>query len=135
MLLSEADIKMHFSISLFCICGEISGVISGLILLFEHLPCWVSEIEHFEIFSLPQENKITQRFFIKFYWLSHFLMLGVFYAYREEYKHNDCFFTNLHSMYTKFQTSKCLWLVCVDMIVVKWMLFFWCFHKSLSKKP
>ena len=24
--------------------------------------------------------------------LSHFLMLGVFYAYREEYKHNDCFF-------------------------------------------
>ena len=30
---------------------------SGVTLLFEHSPSWASEIEHFEIFSCPRENK------------------------------------------------------------------------------
>ena len=33
---------------------------SGVTLLFEHSPSWVSEIERFEIFSYPQENKLTR---------------------------------------------------------------------------
>ena len=48
--------------------------ISGLTLLFEHSPSWASEIEHFEIFSRPQEIKLTQGFFIKFNLLLFFLI-------------------------------------------------------------
>ena len=33
------------------------------------------------------------------------------------------------------KTSKCLWPVHIDVYVVKWMGFFWRFHKSLSKNP
>ena len=69
--------------------------ISGLTLLFEYSPSRAHEIEHFEIFSHPWENQLAQWFFIKIWFaivLSHFLMLGVFYAYSGEYKHNDCFF-------------------------------------------
>ena len=40
--------------------------LSDLMLLFEHFPSWASEIEHFEIFSHPQENQLTQGFFVKF---------------------------------------------------------------------
>ena len=69
--------------------------ISRVTLLFEYSPSRVHEIEHFEIFSHPWGNQLAQWFFIKIWFaivLSHFLMLGVFYAYTEEYKHNDCFF-------------------------------------------
>ena len=40
--------------------------VSGVTLLFEHLPSRVSEKEHFEIFSGPQENQLTRLFFLKF---------------------------------------------------------------------
>ena len=33
---------------------------SGVTLLFEHLPNQAREIEHFEIFSCPQENQLAQ---------------------------------------------------------------------------
>ena len=33
---------------------------SGVTLIFEHSPSQMSEIEHFEIFSNPQENQLTQ---------------------------------------------------------------------------
>ena len=61
-------------------------------LLCEHLPSGASEIEHFEIFSCPQENKLAQQFFHKIWFAiqSHFVMLGVFYAYTEECKSNHC---------------------------------------------
>ena len=37
---------------------------------------------------------------------SHFLMLGVIYAYMEEYKHNDCFFKyGLNVQYVQNKTS------------------------------
>ena len=35
---------------------------SGVALLFEHSPSRVNEIEHFEIFSRPRENKLARRF-------------------------------------------------------------------------
>ena len=38
----------------------------GVTLLFEHLPTQASKIEHFEIFSRPQENTLARRFLIKF---------------------------------------------------------------------
>ena len=34
-------------------------VFSGATLLFEHLPSRASDIEHFEIFSHPQENQLA----------------------------------------------------------------------------
>ena len=44
----------------------------------------------------------------------------MFYAYREEYKHNDCFKdkTNLCNMYKRklHKTSKCLWPVYIDLL-------------------
>ena len=67
---------------------------SGVTLLSERSPSWASEIEHFENFSHPRENQLAQQFFVKFNLLlffSHFLMLAVFYAYAEKYKHNDCY--------------------------------------------
>ena len=53
----------------------------------------------------------------------------MFYAYMEEYKHNDCFFkdkTNLYNMYEKklYKTLKYLWPVHIDMYFLKWMVFF-----------
>ena len=39
---------------------------SGVTLLFEQLPSWASEVEHFEIFSRPKENQLVQLFFVKF---------------------------------------------------------------------
>ena len=53
----------------------------------------------------------------------------MFYAYTEEYKHNDLFSkdtTNLYNMYKMkvYKTSKCLWPVYIDIFVVKWMGFF-----------
>ena len=79
---------------------------SDVTLLFEHSSSRASEIEHFEIFSHPRENQLAIV-------LSHFLMSGVFYAYTEEYKHNDLFSkdtTNLYNMYKMkvYKTSKCL---------------------------
>ena len=47
---------------------------SGVTLLFEHSPSWVSEIEHFEIFSCPQENQLARQFFVKFNLLLLFLI-------------------------------------------------------------
>ena len=45
--------------------GEVAWYLySGVTLLFEHLPSWASEIEHFEIFSRPRENQLARRFFI-----------------------------------------------------------------------
>ena len=41
---------------------------------FEHLPSLVSEIDHFEIFSRPRENQLTQQFFLKFNLLLFFLI-------------------------------------------------------------
>ena len=41
----------------------------GVTLLFEHLPIQESKIEHFEIFSRPQENTLAQGFLIKFYFM------------------------------------------------------------------
>ena len=50
-------------------------------------------------------------------------MLGVFYAYAEEYKHTDCFLRQnkpLQYVQNKLhKTSKCLWPVDMDMFVVK----------------
>ena len=61
----------------------------------------------------------------------------MFYAYTEEYKHNDCYKdkANLYNMYKikLHKTSKCLWPVYTDMFVVRWMSFFQRFHKSLSE--
>ena len=64
-------------------------IYSVVILLFEHSPSRVSEIEYFEIFSHPQENKLAQRFFVKFNFLLFFLIsnVGSVYAYTDEYKH------------------------------------------------
>ena len=79
-----------------CILASLTEY-SGVTLLFVHLPSRVSEIDHFEIFSCLQENQLAQWFFVKFNLLLlflislFFLILGVFYAYAEEYKHNDCF--------------------------------------------
>ena len=37
-------------------------------------------------------------------------------------------------MYKKLhKTSKGLWPIYIDMFIVKWMIFFWHFHKSLSE--
>ena len=47
---------------------------SGVALLFEHSPSQANEIEHFEIFGCPQENQLTQPFFIKFNLLLFFLI-------------------------------------------------------------
>ena len=73
----------------------------------------MSEIEHFEIFNRLRENKLAKQFFIKFnvIVLSHFLMLGVFYAYTEEYKHNDCFLKTKPTFTTcklNFRKLQCL---------------------------
>ena len=66
-------------------------------------------------------------------------MLGVFYAYMEEYKHNDFFKdkTNLYKMYKTIlhKTSECLLPLHIDMYVVKWMVFFRRFHKLPSENP
>ena len=43
-------------------------------LVFEHSPSHPSEIEHFEIFSHPQENKLAQRFFVIVHLLFFFLI-------------------------------------------------------------
>ena len=47
---------------------------SDVTLLFEHLPSRASEIEHFEIFSHLQENKLAQQFFVKSDLLLFFLI-------------------------------------------------------------
>ena len=46
---------------------------SGVTLLSEHSPSWVSEIDYFDIFSHPRENHIAQ-FFKKFNLLIFFLI-------------------------------------------------------------
>ena len=65
-------------------------------------------------------------------------MLDVFYAYTEEYKLNDCFFTdktNLYNMYKikLHKTSKCLWPVYIHIFVVKCFFFFEVFINPLPK--
>ena len=69
-------------------------VCSGVTLFFAHWPSWATALEHFEIFSHPQENQLVQQFFVKcnflFFFFFHFLMLGVFYSNVEEDKHNNC---------------------------------------------
>ena len=78
--------------------------IRGVTLLFEHSPSRSSEIEHFEILSRPRENQLARHFFVKFNLL--FLMLGLFYSYTEEYKHNNCFLkTNKPLQYVQNKTS------------------------------
>ena len=47
---------------------------SGGTLLFEYLPSWASEIQHFEIFNHSQENPLTQQFLVKFNLLLFFLI-------------------------------------------------------------
>ena len=47
---------------------------SCVTLLFEHSHSWASEIEHFEIFSRPQKNKLAQQFFVKFNLLLFFVI-------------------------------------------------------------
>ena len=61
--------------------------------------------------------------------LSHFLMLEVFYAYKEGYKHNDCVLKTKQSFaicakqnFIKRQNS--CDSVYIDLFVVKWMFFF-----------
>ena len=73
-------------------------------------------------------------------------MLGVFYAYAEEYKRNDCYFkdkTNLYNMYKikLHKTSKCLRPVYTDMFCKMNGVFFDVFiyhfpriHKVFSVK-
>ena len=39
---------------------------SGATLLFEHSPSRANEIDYFDIFSRPRENKVTRRFFLRF---------------------------------------------------------------------
>ena len=51
-----------------------SHIRSDVTLLFEHSPSRASEIEHFVIFSCPRENKLGQRFFVKFNLLLLFLI-------------------------------------------------------------
>ena len=62
-------------------------------------------------------------------------MLGVFYAYTEEYEQNDKA-ANLHNMCkTKLRkTSKCLWPVDMD-VCCEMNVFFRRFNKSLSENP
>ena len=63
-------------------------------------------------------------------------MLGVFYAYTEEYKHNHCFIkTKTNNMYKikLHKTSKCLWPIYTDMFVVKSMFFFNIFRNLFPK--
>ena len=47
---------------------------SGVTLLFEHLPIWTNEIEHFVIFSYSKENQLVRRFSKKFNLLLFFLI-------------------------------------------------------------
>ena len=47
---------------------------SDVTLLFEHLPSRASEIERFQIFSCLRENKLAQRFSVKFNLLLFFLI-------------------------------------------------------------
>ena len=56
----------------------------------------------------------------------------MFYAYTEEYKHNDCFLKTKISLYNMYKIK--LQNVCdmLDMFVVKW-IFFQHFYKSLSE--
>ena len=61
---------------------------SDVTLLFKHLPNWVSEIEHFQIFSRPRENQLPKSNQLA-YVLSRFLIFGVSYANMEEFKLND----------------------------------------------
>ena len=49
-------------------------LVSGITLLFEHLPSQASKIENFEIFSCPQENQLVRWFFVKFNLLLFFLI-------------------------------------------------------------
>ena len=58
----------------------------------------------------------------------------MFYAYAEEYKHNDCFLRqNKLLQYVQNKTSKCLWSVYIDMFVVKWMYFLYVFINHFPK--
>ena len=47
---------------------------SGVTLRFEHSSSRVSEIEHFQIFYRPRENRLVRRFFVKFNLLLFFLI-------------------------------------------------------------
>ena len=47
---------------------------SGVTLIFDHLPSRASEIEHSAIFSRSRENKLAQRFFVKFNLLLFFVI-------------------------------------------------------------
>ena len=47
---------------------------SGVILLFEYSTSWASEVDHFGIFSCPQENQVTRQFYLKFNFLLFFLI-------------------------------------------------------------
>ena len=55
---------------------------SGVTLLFEPLPSRTSEIEHFEIFRRPRENKLARRFLAKFtnsiYYIFEMFMTSIY---------------------------------------------------------
>ena len=63
-------------------------------------------------------------------------MLGVFYAYTEEYEHNDCFLKTKPTFTTcklNFRKLQCLWPVDIHMLAVKWMFFFNVFQNNFQK--
>ena len=71
--------------------------------------------------------------------LSHFLMLGVFYAYTREYKHDNGFLRTKQTfkICTKIKlhkTSKCLRPLFID-VCCEMNGFFSMFLKSLSENP
>ena len=79
MLQEISAFKPDFSIILgdFNARSNLSGIVilvSGVTLLFGHLPSRASEIEHFKIFSLLQENQFARRFLVKFNLLLLFLI-------------------------------------------------------------
>ena len=121
---------------------------SSITLLLEHSPSWANETEHFEVFGRPQENQLVQRFIVKFHLLLFFLISHcwecIIYIQRNVsimavFKDKK---TNLYNIYKiKFhQTSKCLWPIDIDTLVVKWMFLFDIFinqfpetHKSVYR--
>ena len=66
--------KSSVSVTFKSFCLKCSYQCSGVTLTFEHPLSWASEIENLEIFSCQRENKLAQRFFVKFNLLLFFLI-------------------------------------------------------------
>ena len=61
-------------------------------------------------------------------------MLGVFYAYREKYKHNDCFLKTKQTFMYKMSNFKMSVIRICRYLCCEMNVFFGRVHKSLSEK-